>query len=172
MTTTSYRWQTGGYGNFKRIDPNVVGSVLSHLEESGPISPRRVVTAATPDDSPLHPMFDWDDRHAADRWRLEQASQVLGAIAVVYRDPRNNTPLVTRAFVAIEEQKGMAAAPIWMSTARAMSDGRLRSALIAQALRDVQLLERRYQELSELAEIFEQAETRLRSLLQPMEAQP
>ena len=57
-----------------------------------------VVDVARDPKHPLHPRFEWDDSIAAEKWRLEQAGQLL---RVTFR-PDPAKPRDLRAFVAIK----------------------------------------------------------------------
>ena len=47
------------------------------------LTPRAVVADAAHPSSPLHKYFDWDDTSAAQKYRLEQASSLIGACRVL-----------------------------------------------------------------------------------------
>lgn len=51
-------------------------------KHKGTLTPDIVVRAAQPDSSPLHDYFDWDDREAAKKWRLEQARELIRSVHV------------------------------------------------------------------------------------------
>jgi hypothetical protein len=68
-------------------DARVVASVLDQLvSRDGRVTPESFLEAATPEDSPLHLMFEWDDGKAAREHRLHQARQIVRT--VVYRSVR------------------------------------------------------------------------------------
>jgi len=80
----------------------IITHELKALERDGRLYPADVVNAARPKSSPLHRYFDWDDRSAAEKYRLDQAralirsvqaevritSGVHFAVPVYVRDPR------------------------------------------------------------------------------------
>jgi hypothetical protein len=49
---------------------------------SGKLSPLDVVEAARAKDSPIHGCFDWDDTEAANKWRLEQARELIRRVKI------------------------------------------------------------------------------------------
>ncbi len=53
---------------------------LATLHEGGRLRPSAVVEAARPSDSPLHDLFEWDDRVAASAFRLEQARGIIRTV--------------------------------------------------------------------------------------------
>lgn len=66
------------------IGAQAVGERLTELADAsdGALHPRDVVADARRDGSPLHPLFEWDDRKAAVSHRLTQARQVIASIVV------------------------------------------------------------------------------------------
>jgi hypothetical protein len=56
---------------------------IKALENSkGQITARRVLEEARQERSPLHPLFNWDVKHAAERWWLHRARLVIGAVSI------------------------------------------------------------------------------------------
>jgi hypothetical protein len=48
----------------------------------GQITPRQIVQAAKNRRSPLHALFDWNINAAAEKWWLQQARVILGAVTI------------------------------------------------------------------------------------------
>lgn len=48
----------------------------------GRLTPNIVLAAARNDASPLHKCFDWEDKSAAHRWRIEQARRLIRSVRV------------------------------------------------------------------------------------------
>jgi hypothetical protein len=86
----------------KRGNPQRVGEALEHIrvEAGGQLYPRDVVTAARKTENPLHHFFEWDDNRAALRYRLDQATKIIAAVAVLVPDA--DEPL-QRAYVAFDK---------------------------------------------------------------------
>jgi hypothetical protein len=63
-------------------------------KNGGEITPEKLVKAAWRKSSPLHDEFDWDDKAAAHKWRLDKARYILRSIEVI-REP---TQPETRAY--------------------------------------------------------------------------
>lgn len=74
--------------------------VLRALADEGQLTASVVVEAATPESSPLHRHFTWDDSQAGNAWRLSEARQIIRRVRVVLLD--KPAPPV-RAFVNIQE---------------------------------------------------------------------
>lgn len=76
-----YQWREGARVN---IAPEVAGQALDAIQKrDGKIETVAVVEAATPEDSPLHPAFEWRDDVAAHQYRLDQARGLVRALIVV-----------------------------------------------------------------------------------------
>lgn len=69
---------------FSNKDAQKIGPVLDELSKQTEVTARDVVDAARSSQSPLHDYFEWDDRLAADHYRLRQARNMLGAIKIKY----------------------------------------------------------------------------------------
>lgn len=56
-----------------KANPQVIGEALSEVakNEGGRLTPGAVVSAARSQNHPLHPHFEWDDRVAAEAYRLD-----------------------------------------------------------------------------------------------------
>lgn len=57
---------------------------LLSLDRDGEITPDDVVVAATPEDSPIHGLFLWDNEVAGQRYRLDQARDLIRRVKVNY----------------------------------------------------------------------------------------
>jgi len=49
----------------------------------GTLQPAAVVDESRPDEAPLHPVFEWDDEQAAERYREHQAASLIKRVKVV-----------------------------------------------------------------------------------------
>lgn len=87
---------------YSHKDARVIGPVLQALAETGGVTTRDVVDAARSENSPLHVYFEWDDKIAADKYRLDRARNMLSAIKVRYIE--NDQPKEARAFQVTRTQ--------------------------------------------------------------------
>lgn len=135
------------------VEAQVVGEEIEALRvrHNGHLTPRSVVDNARAENSPLHPLFEWDDEKAAAAHREHQASDVLRSI-VVQLPERPYEAAPTRAFVSVRVENE----PIYTSVQTALSDEAMREQMLAQAMRDLQSWRRRYNEINELAALFAQ----------------
>lgn len=62
---------------------DIVEKALRELARAKKVlRPDDVVTAAQPEDSPLHAYFTWDDTEAAKKWRLEEARALIRSVRI------------------------------------------------------------------------------------------
>lgn len=52
-------------------------------ERHGALTPPVVVDAARPKDAPLHNVFEWDNKKAAESYRIDQARHLIRAVEIV-----------------------------------------------------------------------------------------
>lgn len=81
---------------------------LAHIKslenKKGQISARRVVEDAKKAGSPLHSLFNWDLRHAAERWWLHRARLIIGAVTI--QVTHNETVIKAPCYVVDTSQEG------------------------------------------------------------------
>lgn len=74
------------------------------LAEGG-LTPRAVVDASRPEDAPLHGLFEWDDRKAAESWRIDQARTAISSLRVVVREGELPAPAFASVRVRDEDDE-------------------------------------------------------------------
>lgn len=154
-----YLWK-GSYRGYKG-DPELVGREFERIqEENGSISAAVILESAAAEESILHPFFEWDDAKAAKGYRLEQARYLIRNIEIEIEKP-NGTPLITRAFVEIKGEAGP-----YLSLPVVIQDTDLRNKLIEQALKDIEMYERKYQVLEEIIQLITPIKTALKQLVE------
>jgi len=74
-----YIWKEG-----VRLGGNAqeVGNRLDDLSTAGHITPAKVLQDAADESSPLHRYFEWDNKQAAQRYRLDQARHLIRAVQI------------------------------------------------------------------------------------------
>ena len=92
-----YEWKIPKYS----LPAQSAGEELERIERKhGRITPGNVLEESRPTGAVLHSLFEWNDSAAAEKFRLEQAREVIGNIAVVRMIEGRPTEPV-RAFVNI-----------------------------------------------------------------------
>lgn len=61
-------------------------------QHGGNITPELVVRAAKSKDSPLHDYFDWDDKVAGGKWRIEQARELIRSVRIIVTSDKISIP--------------------------------------------------------------------------------
>lgn len=137
--------------NAKIANAQVIGEALHAISEKadGQLKPHAVVEAARDRKHPLHKHFEWDDKIAADAYRLDQARAIIRVIRIE-DDEAAEGP--ARAFVSITDRGGTS----YRQAEEIKNSADLQVVVLRQAERDLAAFERRYRDLKELcAAIFE-----------------
>jgi hypothetical protein len=150
MSNLTYRWKPGS--RFKG-DPVPVAKALERIRvKNDGLKAEAVVREARKQTSVLHQYFDWNDSVAAEKWRIEQAGQIIRYIVVVHKGVDEEEDLCVRAFVSINDEDDEKS---YTSIAHAMGDPELREQVLQKAKKELLEWRRRYEDLREFAAIFE-----------------
>jgi hypothetical protein len=68
--------------HFHQRDADIIGPELFRLAGKSGATPEEVLEAARKRASPLHQYFEWDDRKAAEKYRVDQAAYMLRSIEI------------------------------------------------------------------------------------------
>lgn len=118
-------------------DPQIVGEAIEQIRktEGGSFKLAAVVDAARSKESILHEEFEWDNKKAAECFRLNQAGNLVRGIRAVVEVPDRKEPVYVRAFVTTEPVKrGDHVGANYTSLKVALSDDEMRSSLISKAV--------------------------------------
>ena len=131
-----------------------MATVIEELERirnanDGLLRPADVVEAARPRASPLHEKFTWDDSAAAHAYRLWQAREL---IQVTVRVLPGSTESV-RAYVSLSDDRSEEGGG-YRCIVSVLSNKATREQMLAEALAELERIERTYKNLSELAAVF------------------
>lgn len=136
------------------VDANVAGEVLSGIErEHGSVLPKEVVEVSRSEDAPLHNCFEWDDGVAAERYREEQAKDIIRNLVVIVDEITDNSLEPVRAFLSVHEIPNESRK--YLSVARVFRDSSLVTQVIEQALKELESFERKYSNLIQFSDIME-----------------
>ena len=144
-----YEWGIDKYP----VDAQIAGETIEALKsELGKdyIEAEDLLNASRAENAPLHSCFEWDDTIAAEKYRLNQAGDIIRNITVKIVDA-SEKPQVVRALVNVSPQneKGK-----YVSIQTAMVKGEYRDQVLKNALIELQNFKRKYQSYSELATVF------------------
>ena len=111
-------------------------------QEHGHITPELVVEAARNEDSPLHSHFDWDDSTAAERWRREQARQLIIRCRITV-EVKPDQSLTVRRYTGVPRPEGKAVD--YVPTEQALTSKR--ELVLESARVELESLRRKYESL-------------------------
>jgi hypothetical protein len=147
-----YRWKPGS--RCTGVDPQKAGKRLSKIEaEYGVVQTDLVIDDARKKSAPYHDYFEWNDKTAAHEHRRAQARHLIASLWVVPNEEANvreeGTPMYANIVQDDEDEEGTTLRG-YVSTLRVASDPELHQQVLAQAIRDIEALQRKYQHLQEL----------------------
>lgn len=125
-------------------------------DEGGALHPRDVVADARQPTSPLHPLFEWDDRKAAVAHRLTQARDIIGSIVVHVTGEEDSTLHYVRRDASPQRPERFVAVTI-----RDGTDSYERAPASERARTELERWIRRYRPRPELADAVRCAEEAL-----------
>jgi hypothetical protein len=137
------------------LSGNVSDNVRHLFAQYGYITPELVVEAATPEDHPLHPHFEWDDGEAAHKFRLSQAGGLIRRVDRITVSSPDTEPAesTVREFIRftahVDESGETHANDAYLSVDQVGSNPVLKNAFLLQMRRDWMTLRRKYQNYQE-----------------------
>jgi hypothetical protein len=137
----------------RKVDAQVVGETVERIaENNGGVCPSwAMVDEARPEDSELHPLFEWDDSTAAEAFRREQARHHIRELRVVVEE--GEEPV--QAFVHIIRMSDDGPVEGYRSTRMVVRSFDESRQMLDEALSSLRAWQRRYQHLSELSDVFQ-----------------
>lgn len=130
-------------------DPQAVGEKLHAIRKSrGRLVPVDVVEEARSDDSVLHRYFDWNNKDAAQKWRIVQARDLISAIVTVELGDKETLPV--RSFVSVDNSYE----PVY----EVMSDADMRQKALADVQASIVHLEGKIKAFREFRDILQALE--------------
>ena len=148
--TNKYSYRRGF--NFK-VPAQVVGETLEELAQNGELTSARFLEVSRPEDAPTHNLFEWNDSVAAERYRLQQSTVAINSVEVQIVNEATATVTPQAAFVNVV-RKATAQPGSFAPIEIALSDENMRSTLLLNALNELKSFRRKYNQLSELSDVF------------------
>lgn len=142
--------------NAKDADPQRIGEALVTIAAAaeGHLTPQATVAAARDPRSPLHPHFEWDDKLAAEAYRLDQARHLIRLIRVSDETREFDPP----AFLSVSEGK---AGTSYRTMGAVLNSVTLQDAVLKAAERDLLAFEARYQRLEDICAVVKEAREKI-----------
>ena len=133
-------------GAIHHVSAQVVGPIFDRMGNEGRLTPKNVVEEARPEESPLHPEFEWNDAIAAEKWREKQAQLLIAHTIIIREDNPSATPV--RAFHVTVEQSHYEPIDV------ILKDETKREVLLENAKRELIAFKKTYSPLNELSNVF------------------
>jgi len=130
-------------------------------EHGGLLKPAVVVEAARDVNSPLHSAFDWDDSVAAQKWRLQQARELIMNIKVTIPEGAGEV-IKIRAMVALSRDVPNGGG--YRIVSDVVSDVELYRCMCMDAANELRCFRQKYSRIKELRSVFAAGDEFLESL--------
>jgi hypothetical protein len=143
-----YGWKRAIAG----IPAQTAGEYIEGLieQKEGYIRPFDIVEAARPANSVLHNAFEWNDKAAAESYRIEQAKYLLRGLVVI--EPQGDKePIIVRAYVSVEDEEEN---PVYTTIYRAVNNERDWQYVVGRALAELQAWKEKYKTLKQFESVF------------------
>lgn len=135
-------WKPGSrYG----ADAQKVADEIFSIGDSA--TPAQILEKARDAKSELHKCFDWNDAEAAEKWRLQQARNIV--CNLVYKETSNEPSPSIRLFFKTDSESG------YKSTSLILQSKDEYQKLLSRALAELNSFKAKYKTLSELDGVFD-----------------
>lgn len=133
------------------IDASQFARVIREIrQKTGQCNPSDLVEASRPDDAESHPLFEWNDGLAAERYREEQSRHALRCHVVVYKNPQTDQEAQVRTFVSVRREDNTRT---YEETLVAVQTEEDRDRILNRCLAELCQMRRRWQQFSTLADV-------------------
>lgn len=148
-----YKYKIPELYKSSKVSAQTVGEVFERLEErDGLLTKESVLEEARPEDSELHPIFEWNDTVAAEKYRLTQSAQLIRSLVVISEETKPS-PVV--AYVNVSPGRKRSS---FININAAMEKAESRQTVLNNALAELTEIQNKYNSLQELAELFRELE--------------
>ena len=144
--TYEYSWS----GPKRAVSAEKVAKHIAKLEKKyGEVSAEVFLESARSEKSEMHTLFEWDDKAAAEKYRIAQARIIISSIRVNVVS-EDTEPVITKAFVQYEaKQSG------YISICKAMEDKEKRENVMEQAKKELRWFTEKYKSFDELSGVID-----------------
>lgn len=144
------------------VRADVIGQEFERIEaEEGAVTDRNFLEASRPEDAPGHKLFEWDDAKAAENYRLVQSRNIINNLTVTLTMPESGKQKTTVAFVNVNPVKNGGK---YISVPVALANEDMRKTILSNALAELESFKRKYETLTELADLWSPIDTVLDAL--------
>lgn len=146
-----YSWTRQSY----KVSPQTVGEAVERItREKGFCTPAHLVTTAMRKNSPLRPLFTWNDAEAADKWRTHEARNIINSLSVTVKvnDREERVPaFISVGHVEKTQESGEGYRPFRV----VVQTPEFHDEALHEVMSRLETLRRRYAALTELAPVWE-----------------
>lgn len=127
------------------VDAQTAGEAIAEIAlRRGGVTPQILVEESRDNTSTLHPIFEWDDSIAGEKYRLSQGADVLrGLVIIKASENQDDEPEIIRAFVNVAPLKDTTERK-WVPIEQAINDPKLYEQLVNRAYQDLVTFEKKY----------------------------
>ena len=145
-------WRDGYHA---KVDATVAYKELQSIRKSnnGEITPENILEKARLKKSPLHKAFNWDDKKAANQFRLYEARNMSRCLNITIKE-KPERPVQWLAVVTVARPDEQPARKVYKSIEDILKDPVSRDELLSRAITEALSYRKKYHMLSELALIF------------------
>lgn len=144
MESITAAWKPG-FESLHKADAQLVAAEITSIGESA--TPEQIVDKARDDSTELHKCFEWRDDVAAEKYRIQQARQVVCHL-VIRETVRDDKPPI-RFMLQANNGGG------YQPTQIIYKDPDKYQALLQSVLRELEAIRNKHTNLSELEQVFE-----------------
>ena len=131
---------------YKDVDPNKVAEEIISIGDEP--NPDDIVDKARNENSELHKCFTWDNDEAADKWRKQEARQLMYRLVIKEEEPPKDRPEI-RMFYKTKDSGGYKPTEIVVTHKDEYKQ------LLERAYAELRAFKAKYSCLKELQEIFD-----------------
>lgn len=138
------------------MNPEVIAALEEIRKRNfGILRPVDVVEEARPVKSVLHRYFEWDDTKAAEKYRLDQARELIQVCVTVLASPENPDKLVAvRMYTSLPDFR-KAEGGGYLRTEDVLGNPEWREEAVRQAISEFQRWESKYKDLEEFISVYD-----------------
>ena len=138
-------------------DANVAGEELERIKSKhgDEFTGRDVVDESRDEEAALHPVFEWDNDEAGERWREHQADSLVRSVRIL---PSEEGESASRAFtsVRVKDAEGKATGKrVYRETTAVLAEPQTREEVLMECLQGLVRWRKRWHEYNELADSIE-----------------
>ena len=128
--------------------------LLSIRAAYGALTPMNVVDASRAEDAPLSRRFEWRDDVAAEKYRRDQAAELIRSVKITFASDAETTTDV-RAFVAVRGEDSPSEG--YVPTEEVLADPFSARLLLSELKREIRILQAKYGHLAKFRELLLEA---------------